>query len=393
MLKADVYAVLTSYDENGDYVLKIDLIPLNAKYKELKTERILKSRIPENLRLKAAREFYEILKEITLKSEVLRVLDDGSAVISSGQWHGLEAESYSTAAGNLKIKNVSRYSAVAEGGSFSTGQVIEFKLIPDLEKYIKRINYEIAENTVRKHGSDGILDKRDGRIKESIQGTCVINQGANFCLPGYGSVLSVEYMGIEKAKTDYAGVLIALSLTAVHLGLVPVMTDFDVKFIPWMRDSGRTDRMERLNYFMWGSLPFTFTASFFNQLAYNYKEKKMLPPQFADHDISAAALSLLIPGGGLFYKGYRWAGWGLYMGEISLAGYASYVEDKNTRSILLVSLGVFKCAEFLASYFIPQSYDFYKREVSSADDVDFSAGISKNKAGDSEITASLTLRY
>jgi hypothetical protein len=392
-LKADIYAVITAYDENGDYVLKLNIIPLNEKYKDLKSLKIIRSRIPENLPLKTAREFAGILSGAALISEVVKVQDDGSAVINSGQWHGLETGSYSTDTENIKIKNVSRYTAVASGINFSEGQQLKFKVYPRLEKYIEKNNYGIVENTVKVYGTDEILDKRDGSVKESIQGTCVINQGANFCLPGYGSFLSVEYMGIEKGSPDYAGVFIAASLTAVHLGLVPVLTDFKVKFVPWMEDSGRTDRMKRLNYFMWGTIPFTFTASFYNQLAYNYREKKLLPPQFAGYDSSAAVLSVFLPGGGLFYKGYRWTGWGIYIGEMSMAGCAVYTKDKAERNILLGSLAAVKFAEIIISYLIPPSYAYFNKEISSTGDVDFSIGLNKNYNGDGELTASVFLRY
>ncbi|HPS85470.1 MAG TPA: hypothetical protein PLY36_01930 [Spirochaetota bacterium] len=392
-LKADIYAVLTAYAENGDYVLKLNLYPLNKKYENLKFEKIIRSRIPENIPLKAAREFALLLNKLTLKCEVIKIYSDGSALINAGQWHGLEAGSYSTAAGNIKIENVTRYTAIAMGINFTEGETLEFKFLPELQKYIKKNDYAVNENTAKFYGTDEFFDKRDGSVKESIKGTCVINQGASFCLPGYGSFLSIEYMGIEKGKPDYAGVFITSSLTAVHLGLVPVLEDFDVNFFPWVDDSGRTDQMKRLNYFMWGTLPLTFTASFFSQLSYNYSELNMLPPQFADHDRSAAVISVFVPGGGMFYKGYRWTGWGVYIGEMSLAGCAVYSEDDDMRNIFLGSLAAVKCAEIIVSYFISPSYNYFNREVSSFDAVDFSIGMNRNHEGGGDFTASVSLRY
>ncbi len=392
-LKADLYAVLTSYDENGDYVLKINIIPLNDKYESFRYEKIIRSRVPENLPLKAARDFAYFLKGRTLVSSVVKIIDNDSAVINSGQWHGLEAGEYSSSTGNISITNISRYTAVVHGREFKEGESFEIKHLPSLDKYIRKIEYQIRENTVKLYGTDEILNKRSSSVKESIKGTCVINQGANFCLPGYGSFLSVEFMGIEKSEADYAGVFLAASLTSVHLGVVPVLTDFKVNFFPWIKDSGRTAQMERLNYFMWGSLPLTFAASFYSQLAYNYREKNMLPPQFADHDTSAAVVSIFVPGGGMFYKGYRWSGWGIYIGEMSMAGYAVYTEDRRERNMLLGSLAAVKCAEIMLSYFISPSYAFYNREVSSAGDIDFSIGFNENFRGKGEVTASLSYRY
>jgi len=392
-LKTGLYAVISSYNENGEYVLKLEVFPLSGKFANLKCEKIVRSHIPENIPLKAARELALLLNGIELKGEVMDVFDDGAALINSGQWHGLETGNYPTGDGEIKITDVSRYSAVVRGIKFTKGQVLDFKTASRLDGYIKKVNAGIKENAVKFYGTDEVLNKKDGSVRESIKGTCVINQGANVCLPGYGSYLSLGYMGIENGKADYAGVFITASLTAVHVGLVPVLTDFDVKFLPWMEDSDRTAGMKRLNYFLWGTIPFTFTASFYSQLAYNYTGKSMLPPMFADSDVSAAVLSLLLPGGGMFYKGYRWTGWGIYAGEMSILGYAVYTGDKSRRNLLLGSLAAIKGIEIAASYFISPSYTFFNREISSAGDVDFSIGL--NGAGDmkGELNASVTLRY
>lgn len=392
-LKADIYAVLAAYQQNGDYVLELYTYPLNEKYKNLKSEKIIRSRIAENLPLKAAREFAVLLNQVNLKCEVLKIYEDGSALLNAGQWHGLEIGSYTTGAGNINIKNSARYTAIADGLEFKKDEIIEFKMLPDLDNYIEQNQYEIKKNTVKIYSTDEFFDKRDGSIKESLKGTCVINMGASLCLPGYGSFLSLEYMGIEKGKPDYAAVAITASLTAVHLGLVPAMTDFDASFFPWVKDPDRTDQERRLNYYLWGTLPLTFTASFFSQLAYNYRALNILPPEFADHDRSAAAISVLVPGGGMFYKGYRWSGWGFYLGEMSMAGYAVYTEDDDVRFKLLGSLAVLKCAEIALSYFISPSYANFNREMASAGSVDFSAGMNKSHNGGEEFTASVLLRY
>lgn len=393
MLKADIYAVLAAYQQNGDYVLELFIYPLNEKYGNLKAEKIIRSRIAENLPLKAAAEFAALLKDVKLKCEIIKTYEDGSVLINAGQWHGLEIGNYSTTAGNINIKDVSRYTAVADGMNFREGDVIEFRFLPELDEYIESSRYEIKKNTARIYSTDEFFDKRDGSVKESLKGTCVINMGANLILPGYGSFLSLEYMGIEKGKADYAGVAITASLTSVQLGLVPVMTDFDVSFFPWVDDPDRTDQMKRLNYYLWGTLPLTFTASFFSQLSYNYTALNMLPPEFADHDRSAAIISVFVSGGGMFYKGYRWSGWGLYLSELSMAGYAVYTEDKDTRNRILGSLAVLKCAEVALSYFISPSYANFNREISSFNSVDFSIGMNRNSQGGEDFTASVFLRY
>ena len=205
-LKADLYAVITSYNDNGFYVLKLILVPLNDRYSGLKCEKIVTAHIPENIPLKTAREFAGLLKMVSLKSDILKINDDGSALINSGQWHGLEAGSYTTDSGIVNVKNVSRYTSVVQGVNFADTPVLDFKLFPQLDKFIKRIDYEIRINTVKVYGTDQFLNKKYGAVKGSIQGTCLINQGANCCLPGYGSFLSLDYMGVENGKPDYAGI-------------------------------------------------------------------------------------------------------------------------------------------------------------------------------------------
>jgi hypothetical protein len=392
-LDAKIYAVLTAYDENGDYALKLRLIPLKDDYKNLKRELVVYSKIPANIPLKAGREFGEILKVLYLQCDIIKTLSDGSAIINAGQWHGLEMGKYNTNLGTVEIKNISRYEATIAGSKFTGVNSIEFKQLPNLKSYLKKISYDIEENSAKTYSADEVLDRKGGRIKESIKTTCVINLGASACLPGYGSFLSTEYMGINKPEVDYAGIFITSALVITHLGLVPVMTDFKVNFFPWVNDSDRTDQMKRLNYFMWGTIPLTLTASFFSQLSYNYTEKNMLPPQFESHDASAAILSVFVPGAGMFYKGYRWAGWGMYLSEMTLAGCAVYAEDKKDRNILLGSLAAIKLIEICASYIITPSYPFFKKEISHSDNINFFVGLNKDHNNDKEFTAAITLSF
>ncbi len=392
-LKADMLAVLTVSDQSGEFIATVSLVPVTEKYHDLKKEITVRSRVPENIPLKAAREFALMFKKRALSGRVIRVYDDGSALIDSGQWHGLNAGSYQTSAGDVEIKTVSRYTSVIRGRHLAAGTEISFGILPDIKNYIDELDHAIRENTVRKYGTDEILNRRDGSVRESIQGTCVINQGASFCAPGYGSFLSIEYMGIEKGKADYPAIAITGSLTVLQIGLVPYMTGFDAEFLPWVDDSARSSGERRLNYFLWGALPLTFTASFYSQLAYNYHIKNMLPPQFTEHDMSASLLSVFVPGGGLFYKGYRWAGWGVYLAEMSMAGYAVYTDDRDMRMKLVAGVAAAKTLEVLISYIIPPSYSFFNREIAASHNLDFSVGIKPSHDSGSELTAAVSFRY
>jgi hypothetical protein len=178
-----------------------------------------------------------------------------------------------------------------------------------------------------------------------------------------------------------------------HLGLVPVMTDFEVNFFPWVKDSSKSKQMKRLHYFMWGTIPLTFTASFFSQLSYNYTEKNILPPQFESYNTSAAILSIFVPGGGMFYKGYRWTGWSFYLSEMTLAGFAVHAEDKKDRKIFIGSLAALKCIEITASYIITPSYDFFKKEISHSDNINFFAGLDRDHNNTKEFIAGISLSF
>jgi hypothetical protein len=329
---------------------------------------------------------------VPLHSDIIKTLPDGSAIINAGQWHGLEIGKYKTNLGQVEITNVSRYESVITGINFAGMNSIEFKVLPNLKRYIKKINYDIEENTAKTYSVDEILDKKGGRVQESIKGACVINMGASVILPGYGSFLATEYMGIEMGVVDYQGIFITYALLTTHLGLVPVMTDFKVNFFPWVKDSGKTVQEKRLHYFLWGTIPLTFTASFFSQLSYNYTEKNILPPVFESHDTSAAVLSIFVPGGGLFYKGYRWTGWSIYISEMTIASFAIYTENKKNRNILVGSLAAIKCLEIAASYIITPAYGFFQKERRGgyhppAHNINFYVGINKDHNNDKEFTA------
>ena len=67
--------------------------------------------------------------------------------------------------------------------------------------------------------------------------------------------------------------------------------------------------------------------AFLDQLAHQFKTNNVLPPFFMNRNETALVLSLLIPGGGMFYKGHRLPGWGFYLSEMFLAGFCVYTKD------------------------------------------------------------------
>ena len=390
---AELLCILDLSFENGLLKLSIKLETLDELYGKTGYEKTLFARIPANIAAKCAREIALHLSNEKLKCRVTEKTD-GVAKLDCGQWHGLSEGRYPSSGGEAEIFAVERFSSSAKGLNVNPGDIIEIKISPDMDKFIKKINREIDENSARFYGTDTSLNKRRGSAKESIIGTCVINQGASFCLPGYGSFLSVEYMGIEKGEPDMYGVFAIGALTAIHLTLPSMMNRFEINFLPWEMDEEKEKRDQRLQYFLWGSLPLTFSVSFYNQLAYQYHKKSLLPPLFEDHDAAAAAVSIFIPGGGMFYKGYRFAGWCFYLSEMSLAGYSVYQWDKTSGKGAAAGLLLLKAVEVGISYAVTPGYKAYRTEVSSSRSYpDFSIGFNPGINGSEEITLSASIPF
>jgi hypothetical protein len=390
---AELFCVIDLSVEKGLLSLSINIEPLDELYSGSGFEKKIYARIPANIAAKCAREIALHISKTKLKC---RVTDktDGVIRLNAGQWHGLSAGRYRTSAGYADITSADRFTSSAVESVLSPGDVIEFEIYPDTVMFIKKINREIDENSARFYGTDTSLNKRRGSAKESIIGTCVINQGASFCLPGYGSFLSVEYMGIEKGEPDMYGVFAIGTLTALHLTLPSMMNSFDVNFLPWIMDDDKEKQDQRLQYYLWGTLPLTFSVSFYNQLAYQYHRKSLLPPLFEDHDTTAAAVSVFIPGGGMFYKGRRLEGWCFYLSEISLGAYAVYEWDKTSGKAAAGGLLLLKAAEIALSYAVSPSYKVYRTETGSADSFPaFSVGFNPGIGGTEEIILSAVIPF
>ncbi len=90
-----------------------------------------------------------------------------------------------------------------------------------------------------------------------------------------------------------------------HFLLPELLAGFKINFFPWKEDSDKTEKMQNLQTFLWFSLPVTFSVAYMDQLAHQFAVTEHVPPFFNDRDNAAAIFSLFLPGGGLYYKGYR----------------------------------------------------------------------------------------
>jgi hypothetical protein len=171
-----------------------------------------------------------------------------------------------------------------------------------------------------------------------------------------------------------------------------MLTGFKTNFFPWVKDSDKTSEMQRLHIFLWASLPLTYSASFYNQLAWQYHSKDLLPPLFIDSDNTAAVISLFVPGGGLFYKGQRGAGFAFYAAEMSLLGYGIYTGESEKRRAAFIGLAAVKVIDIAAAYFVPPGYRVFRDEISGSAP-SFSMGILPGIEGDGEFTFSVTQSF
>jgi len=393
-LGADCYAVVTLYGEGAGFRAVVEFFTAAAEFKDKDFKFSLAANVAENIPLKTAREFASRLKSFPLTVKILGKKGESGYIVSAGQWHGLEEGSYSSSSGDIKIHHITRYTSVVECSGLQEGARLTINVYPDNGTFISMLDRQILENTVRRYGTDEILQGRSGSGQELIIATCLVNQGASFCLPGYGSFMAVEYLGIENGVVDRTAVGFTVVLTAAHLLLPSALTEFEIDFFPWDRDSHKTREMQRFQYFLWATLPVTFSVSYYSQLAYQYREKNLLPPLFGEHDTTAALLSTFIPGGGLFYKGYRGAGWALYAGEMSLAGCAVYMYGSRNGYAAIAAFAALKAADILAAWMLDPSYEAYRREVAGTDrDLDFGAAFVPDADGKGEFLVSVTKRF
>ncbi len=394
IIKADIAVFFSLINERGIFHLSLKAVSFTSEGEAVLLDASVRSSIPDNIPLKAALKCAEFLKDIRLEAEVTGINEDGRAEIDAGQWNGLEKGEYKTSIGNVYVMPYGRYASYVTGGRVSPGERIVFDIYPHLADYIKETEKAVISNIVKKYGTDDKLNKREGSSKELVYGTCIINPGASLLLPGYGSFLSLEYMGIENGEPDWTGITASAALVAAHLTLPGIMTDFDVNFFPWIKDNDKTDEMHRLQVFLWATIPLTYTVSFYNQLAYQYHRKNILPPMFNEIDNTSAVISLFIPGGGLFYKGYRGAGYGFYAAEMSLLGYGIYSGKSSRRKAAFAGFAAVKAADIALAWLLEPSYSAFRNEFTRNEaGPRFSMGMLPGTEGNGEFVFAVTQSF
>ncbi len=364
ILGVDLYIILSA-SRSGDMIIsEMKVRSLTPWIKRLDSEILVRSRIAINIPYKLGVEAALLHRRLDLNVCVIGNGLDGTRILDAGQWHGIEKGTYRSMDGvTADVVEVGRFRSRAKI-SDNTRKEFRLPVYPEYHTPVDEFLSRIRLNTEFRYGLENTILKGSDPEKRLIEGTCVINTGANLCLPGYGSFLATRYMGFQKDSPDMAGVITSAGLILTHLTLAEFMAGFKINFFPGVNDGNKDKKIKNLQYFLWGSLPLTFSVSYFDQLAYQYKQEQYLPPFFRNKDEAAIVFSVIMPGGGLFYKGQRLAGWGYYFSEMLLAGYGVYnLENGKKWMYAFMGLGALKIIEIFNAYVISPAYDFYNNEL------------------------------
>jgi len=366
LLNADLYVVISvSRSPRFAYAI-MEIRGQGRTYQAIRKTWRIRSRIVRNIPLKLGREIALFHSGISLSADIIKRYDDGRFLINAGQWQGLAPGTFSIpGGGTVTLLQTGRFISLAQS-SPPPGDIahIDFGLQPDVDGGVAAINAAIERNTIANYGLGTTLLKNENAEHRYVEGLCIINPGGNLCLPGYGAFLATEYLRFQNARPDVPGLAVSVSAFLVHLTLPSAATGGRGNFFPWERDSDKSEAMQRLHIFLWGTIPFNFSVAYMDQLAHLFHTTEHLPPFFEDRNTMAAFMSFIIPGGGMFYKGHRFAGWCYYFTEISLGGYSAYNWDNGNRGkIALGALGVIKLIDIINAALIGPSYSFFSTEM------------------------------
>lgn len=364
LLNADLYAVVTIITMGNIIIGTVKIIPLSEQYKLLEQTITVRGQVLSNIPLKLAREIAFIHRGIPVDANIIGQ-SDGLHLLNAGQWQGLSPGSYKTSSGEtISIRTTSRYTCLAAlPESLKSAKHVSIASYPSPQAVIREINKRIEINTNYRHSLANTGAKAINPEKKFFEGIFLINPVANAFLPGYGSYLSTSYLGFKNTTASIPGILFSTALIITHFILPDCMTAFKINFLPGVMDKDKTRQMNNLQIFLWATIPVTISVAYLDQLAYQFTAASVVPPFFLNKNEAALALSLVIPGGGLYYKGYRLPGWGFYLSEMSLAGLCVYAKDdkKKVMSAGIALAGV-KLIELITAYFCKPSYNFYNIE-------------------------------
>ncbi len=363
-LKADLVAVVTVATDGSAFTGTLAIRSVSGQYKQMEQNIIVRSRVMMNIPLKLAREMALLHRGRPLEARILEKRN-GLHLLDAGQWQGLDPGRYRTAeGGTITVLNSGRFHSLASVPErLAKLPRITIKKYPSCRAVVKYLEDQIDYNTNKKYSLVATGVKGQDPEKQFTLGMCLVNPGANACLPGYGSYLTTSYMGFRNTTPSVGGIVFSTLLIVTHFILPEAMTKFKINFVPGIMDKDKTRAMNNLQIFCWATVPLTASVAFLDQLAYQFMVNNALPPFFMTRNESAMVLSLFIPGGGLFYKGYRLPGWSFYLSEMFLAGFCVYTKDDKKKVLYGgIALGGVKLIELITAYFCPPAFSFFKYE-------------------------------
>jgi hypothetical protein len=341
---------------SGKYLGILEILPAGGRVKTLYFE----STIVSVVMLGMEREIISLHAKTPIRCAVMKKLADGKYLLDEGDAAGLVPGK--TCEGSdgerVSVLQTARNSSLVRSSVPLEGTVV-LKEYPDTGEFLNE-NDRLAEKEIMlRYSSESTVLSGASLEKRFVESVLIINPLSNIILPGFGASLSTSYMGFSAPRYSYAGIGMTLAFESYQLLYTPKETGWKGNFFPWVNDSDKSARQLRYQRYLWGTIPLTWTVAYMDQLSAQYTGFNVLPPFFDRRDSAACSLSLIIPGGGLFYKGYRSAGWSVYTAEFASMGY--YVRNRGERKARygLYACGGVKLAELALAYFLPPSYMSY----------------------------------
>ncbi len=372
MLDVDIYMTVEVNRRGREFIGILHVRSLDKRYGSLARTIRVNTSVPANIPVRLARKVAHFHKRIPIFFTILESRGEGRYRIDAGQWHGLETGDLpiegSSSGRVLRLERFESLVYIPHPAAGSGGIIPMYR---DIRPLVRELDRKTVKNTVRRYTVQQIVARGEDSGKKFIESLVVMNPGSNFCLPVYGSFLTTGFMGLPGKKPSWAGIALTSTLLVSHFLAPEIIANFDVSFWPWVMDPDKTKGMQNLQIYTWAALPMLFTAAYLDQLAYQMKRHRYLPPFFENRNLAALGISSVIPGGGLFYKGHRMLGWGFYIAEMGLLGAGLYRLYDPDGKYIFIALGALKAAELITAFFIPTGYPFFNRELARTDGVRF----------------------
>jgi hypothetical protein len=387
--------------KRGNYTFgDAKIFQLNGRHGKVSKNILVKSSIPVNIPLKLAREIAYMHEKMNVTGDVLKT-ETGTGLVSFGQRNNISIGTYKAVDGKtIQVIDADRYTAKFILPAGFTDKTITLKKKSNYGKEIERLDKILEANLIYKNGLKNTLLKGEDPEKRLVSAVTFINPLATTIIPVYGAYLSASYLGFDgqSQSSSYGPSALGLVYTGMvlltQLMLPEIITGFTVNYWPWIEGGVKTAAMQNFQIFMFATIPLTGSAAFMDQLAYLFNKSDKIIPFFESRNSTALMFSLFIPGGGLFYKGWRIFGWSYFTAEMALAGFGCYyLGNIEYSGYFFLAYAALKLAEILHAYFINPGYNYYNNEMSRETkraDLSFNIRERKIDRNDTEVFYSLS---